>query len=99
MHTIEIASWDDFLATISKLKERFGAHGVEGFRQRNLILYRGQADAGWHLETTLERYSPSPCSIECYARLALRCAPQIESFTDRRWDLPDYRTGTAVLHG
>ena len=40
-------TWDDFVSEINNLNSRFGPYTE--------ILYRGQADSKWGLETTLER--------------------------------------------
>ena len=88
MKEIEINSWDEFPNTIDQIRREYGEHEAAGIKEKNLILYRGQADYKWHLESTLERFSSSSWKIESYYHLALRCAPQIESFTDTNWNLP-----------
>jgi hypothetical protein len=77
-----ISSWSEFEAKIAEIKEKY-AQSVTP------IHYRGQADSAWKLETTLERHSRSLWTVEDYVKLALRCAPEIESFTNQRWDLMD----------
>ena len=77
-----VNSWFEFEKAIAEIKEKYRTPVTP-------ILYRGQSDSGWQLETTLERYSTSAWTVEGYVKLALRCAPEIESFTDRRWDLID----------
>jgi hypothetical protein len=90
MKEFEISSWDEFSSTIEKINAEYGSFNIAHLKEKNRILYRGQADSEWSLESTLERFSSSPWSVESYARLVLRCAPQVESFTERNWNLLDY---------
>lgn len=55
---------------------------------KNVVLYRGQPDASWHLDTTLERYSQQTWTMHSYSNMTLGCAPAIESYTDTDWNLP-----------
>ncbi|OPY67942.1 MAG: FRG domain protein [Syntrophorhabdus sp. PtaU1.Bin050] len=75
-----VSSWSEFEAKIKEIKETYATSVPP-------ICYRGQADATWKLETTLERYSKSRWTVENYLKLALQCAPEIESFTNQRWYL------------
>jgi len=77
-----VSSWPEFEAKIIEIKEKYVTSPTP-------IHYRGQADSNWKLETTLERHSKSLWTVGDYVKLALRCAPEIESFTNRRWDLMD----------
>lgn len=98
MRTVELQSWSQFTEEIKKIREEFGYHKIESYVQKNLILFRGQSDAEWNLKTTLERYSRVNWSVRTYAGLGLRCAPQIESFTNRTWKLPSYQGLDAELN-
>ena len=77
-----VNSWLEFEDKIAEIKEKYP-------KPVTPILYRGQSDSAWQLKTTLERFSRSAWTVEEYVKLALRCAPEIESFTGRRWDLID----------
>ncbi len=48
------------------------------------LLYRGQSNSEWQLDTTMERRWPEIGAIEYYER-ALRVRYQIESFTPQKW--------------
>lgn len=89
MKEIEVGTWGDFISEIEKIKSKYAEYTLHGVRHTNRITYRGQADSKWQLESTLERFSSSQWSVRDYAELALLCAPQIESFTDKSWNLPD----------
>lgn len=84
-------SWSEFEKTIANIKEKYSVDRIpeHGIELPVPIFYRGQADYCWKLETTLERYTAKTWTIEEYVKLALRCAPEIESFTDQRWNLMD----------
>jgi hypothetical protein len=54
------------------------------------LLYRGQSNHEWGLETTLEREFGGKMAIDAYYRRILIAQPQIETFTGEKWNLPDY---------
>ena len=80
MEVMRINSWDEYPGIISKIKDKYGSSN---------ILYRGQRKAKWRLETTLERYASSLWTTLQYAKLSFSCVPQIESFTEKDWNLVD----------
>ena len=81
--TIELETWDDFVGRINLLQTKFGPY--------IRMLYRGQANHEWGLITTLERDLPGfNWGIESYAKLSRRCVPEIESFTEKNWDVPEF---------
>ncbi len=90
MCLIELDSWEQFPVQIERIRNKYSAHQDAGFVQRNLILFRGQANSEWGLKTTLERFSKISWTLRSYYGLALRCAPQIESFTEKNLQLPDW---------
>lgn len=53
-------------------------------------LFRGQSDHEWGLDTTLERCVPSELSLKRYYHFVLAVKPQIETLTNRRWEIPDF---------
>lgn len=57
------------------------------------FLYRGQGNSDWKLETTLERVVRKPVLLTEYYRHILKTRPQVEAFSNTRWDmigLPEY---------
>lgn len=83
LKTTELETWDDFVRAIDQLRREYG--------QNTRILYPGQANHKWGLETTLERDLPHrDWSIQSYAGLSRGCVPEIESFTEKSWDFPEY---------
>jgi FRG domain len=83
-------SWEEF-ETILHRKEgvRQKAHEQSAVMVSDL-LYRGQADSQWRLETTLERSVSKPVSLYDYYRLIERAKARIETFTDKSWKIPTF---------
>jgi len=90
MKTYELDNWMQFNSTVNEIREKYGHYKVPGSEilHPNQILYRGQANSDWKLETTLERFSNFEWTIKYYSKLALRSCPQIEAFTNKTWGLP-----------
>src|SRR5688500_14609231 len=91
--TVDLASWDDYPAEIAKILGQYGTRTVEGpdstsFEVPNEVIFRGQADSKWLLETTLERATSSAITVEGYLSRVDRCVHHIESLTGRKWDWP-----------
>lgn len=81
-------SWEEFEAIL---------HRIESMRQKahkrsavivSDLLYRGQADSRWRLETTLERSVSKPVSLYDYYMLIEQAKARIETFTDKSWRIP-----------
>lgn len=87
METKDLDSWSEFIATVKDIFSEYGTHKLGKYELTNRILFRGQANAEWPLETTLERFSKRDWRVQTYAELASRCGPEVESFTDRDWGL------------
>jgi hypothetical protein len=75
--TSEIFTWEEFKTEAARI--RGGAISVSP------ILFRGQADANWKLDTTLER-SGHDESVARYYHLILRLQTEIEIATGVKWD-------------
>ncbi len=105
MRTLDPDSWSAFVADIEDLKSKHGSHKVLEFDAKTIILFRGQAKAKWHLQTTLERYLRRGWTDRQYAELALELAARIESstgrdiesLTRRGWDFPTQEGLTELL--
>jgi hypothetical protein len=66
--------------------------GVAALRKTDRpVLFRGQSDSTWSLDTTLERRGYIRMPIGDYYRiLAVRVKPEIEAYTGRQWEVPPY---------
>jgi len=64
------------------------------------MLFRGQANADWGLETTLEREGYGGWSVIEYTELAQSIAPKIEVLNGRKWEMPSLEmNGLTVREG
>ncbi len=86
MKEITLSSWNEFEQKINALE--YDQHGkyIEDQISRSPLLFRGQGDSTWKLETTLDRYFSKEVSLNIYYRLTLIAKPRIETFTNYRWD-------------
>jgi hypothetical protein len=87
MDTIRLNDWDEFEKKINELE---ASHRNLGPGFSSTHLFRGQRDANWKLQTTLERYADKKYSLLEYYRLTLTAQPQIETFTESSWIIPSY---------
>jgi len=95
MHTVDLKSWADFSDAIAKVRADYGRHTIElpdgtSHALENAILFRGQSNAVWQLETTLERTTAERYSVPQYLERADFVVNEIESVTGRRWQLPSF---------
>ena len=88
MELKNLETWEQFKEELQKLEEwRSQAQRSTGEHFSN-FLFRGQKNCSWHLETTLEKRIGKPINFESYFRLVSSINPQIETFTDQRFDFP-----------
>ncbi|VAV84637.1 hypothetical protein MNBD_DELTA01-1845 [hydrothermal vent metagenome] len=87
---IEVENWNEFE---KKLKELYIRHPEkpEGGGYHSRFVFRGQADSGWDLETTLDRDVTVNMPQLDYYRTITYVKPQIETFTGERWNIPSTR--------
>lgn len=89
MKTISVTSWPEVREALSAVdRERERLMKEHGFHRSSELLFRGHGDASWSLRTTLERTVTKKLSLPEYYRHILKARPQIEAFSDHRWDLP-----------
>jgi hypothetical protein len=90
MKIVELDSWPAFETEIGRIQGAYGTYKVANHDLPNKILFRGHSDAFWSLQTTLERFSVRPWTVVSYMEAAHACLPQLESYLDRSWGIPDY---------
>jgi hypothetical protein len=86
----ELCSWDEFLVKYkalvdlrAKKMEQFDAPGIHFVSS---FLFRGQANATWRLQTTLERYTQRQTwGMHEYYRRMDETKVQIETYTGKLW--------------
>lgn len=91
METKDLDRWEDFVAEVDALRDPLAANIPLGDAMfRSDVLFRGQSDASWKLETTLERVrSPmTTWSLARYFASITRTHPAIVAHTGRQWSLP-----------
>lgn len=86
MQEIKTNSWVEFERKITALE--FDQHGkyIEDQISRSPLIFRGQGDSTWKLETTLDRYFSKEVSLNFYYKLTLIAQPKIETFTNYKLD-------------
>ena len=84
-------TWKEFETLLEKLNamREKAKKEVQG-RSVPKFLFRGQGSDQWRLESTLDHWPGGPWSFSEYFRLACVAQPQIETFTNQRWDLKDW---------
>lgn len=86
MEVIKCRTWNTFLTRVRELIANPEALGTGTFSD---LLFRGQANSKWGLETTLERRLDRKCSLAEYFHTISRAKAEIESRTGRSWDVPE----------
>ena len=90
MEQVDLDSWEDFEARIEAMNgERLAARSKDSLSHSH-YLYRGHADSSWDLKTTLDRADDTDWSFSKYFRLISIARPQIETFTNHRWEVDDW---------
>lgn len=82
MEDKKLSNYDELLTEIESLKDRYSAK-----RFPAELLFRGQGNSLWSLETTLERsYNNNMLFSDSYMGFALKIKPEVESFTKTQWE-------------
>ena len=95
MKEIHVSSWEECQNKFKELEEYRSGLKRDNITYISRILYRGQANSQWRLESTLERAVKDERSyLDLYFGLILSIKSEIESFTNKFWDLSyqDYQT-------
>ena len=85
-------NWEQFEGKIRELRQCHTANRI-----CSPLLFRGQGNAAWGLQTTLERRSKNNMLFRDYYSVISRIKPQIEAFTRERWDIPDFLSVMRLL--
>jgi hypothetical protein len=84
METKKLNCWEEFEEHCQELRTP-SEHELARF------LFRGQENASWRLETTLEREWGKQYSLKEYYRIIHEMHSEVESATDIRWSLPTFK--------
>ena len=79
----DAGNWEDFEKWLKKLRADYGT------KQSSPLLFRGQGNSDWHLETTLERNGQERMSFSAfYELIAAAIRPAVATFTGE--SAPEY---------
>ncbi len=67
------------------------------FQPLEELLFRGQSNSCWKLETTLERYSPIKFSLSKYNQLLGMIQPAISTYTGQHIELKEFESSNRLL--
>ena len=82
MKTVDLDHWEDFGSALADL---FKQHPKLPSKP---MLFRGQSDESWRLQTTLERYPVKLLKLAEYYKAIYKAKPQIETLTSQSWEIP-----------
>lgn len=91
METIDLDSWNAF----EKYLASFFSQWKKLKREKRPMtvstpVFRGQSDASWNLETTLERFTNRKFSTFDYYSAIRSVKPAVVSMTEKEWQLPKF---------
>lgn len=87
---ILVTTWEECQRELQKISS-------ENKKTVGPLWYRGQSDARWDLQTSLERRVPGrQFTLYEYYNLILSIAPEIKAFTTASWKLPDLENLKAI---
>lgn len=101
METIDLNSWKEFEDYVERLMSEHTERKSKSGVYVSDYLFRGQSDKSWGLKTTLERYAGRLLGLEEYYYIVFATKPQVETFTDAKWDIPsvsDYKKAIKDPH-
>lgn len=76
-----IISFEELIDELEKLEANLGD-------KADNLLFRGQSDSAWLLETTMERNLKLPVSLKDYYNFAYTAKTRLETFTGKEWKIP-----------
>lgn len=81
-------SWAEFEAWVDDLADQYRQLKSDTNMGVSTLVFRGQSDSTWGLQTTLDRYRGAVRDVFGYFRAIDGVKSAIESLTDQRWELP-----------
>lgn len=88
MKEIDLKCWEEFKEHISCLFPEKGHFRTVENRTYFTTIFRGQANASWDLETTLDRVFKRDVRIEEYFNTIKDIRPAVISITGKDWNIP-----------
>jgi hypothetical protein len=90
METKDLEAWQDFEQELARLEEEHSRLKASAPSEPSKYLFRGQPNHKWDLKTTLERHISRDLTLEEYYHFVLAAKPQIDTLTNRRWEIPNF---------
>jgi FRG domain len=84
-----LTNWEAFENEVDLLSDDIRKKRSQTKLPVSTPVFRGLAAQSWGLTTTLERYSDTEYSVEEYYKIIRGIKPALESFMEKRWDLPE----------
>lgn len=100
MRQVDLQDWQAFEQALVVLRDEYARLQTDNSGKVSSLLFRGQSNACWHLETTLERNAPRFLKAFDYYRRVHSAKSQIEAVTGNAWDIqepPDYEKSLGDL--
>jgi hypothetical protein len=99
----QASNWSEYIEIIESIKKEYASyeyHQADGtvYEQPVSLIYRGQGNKEWLLETTLERKTTDKFHILRYLQSATSSVAEIESLTGKDWKVPDYHDLEAEIN-
>jgi FRG domain-containing protein len=88
-----VATWEQFEVELSELQRQ--ANTRPGYK--TALLFRGQGDALWPLDTTLERAGRRAMKLSEYHHLIASIQTEVESFAGYEWRVPTFESVVQVF--
>jgi hypothetical protein len=85
MQEKDLDNWPEFLNELEQLERDRESRKSQSQTHVPELLYRGQSDACWRLETTLERTQKREVKDGDYLRWIKIIRPEIQAFTNKEW--------------
>ncbi len=81
---VMVSTWQECQAKVAEIE-------MANATSPTKLLFRGQCNSSWRLDTTLERRVQAGVSFIEYYRTILRVAPEISAYFGASWALPSYK--------
>src|SRR2546422_11489371 len=88
MHVVDLPDWAGFEAELRCLFTKRDRIRVDTEMHVSSLLFRGQSNSSWQLETTLERFAPQSLKARDYYNVMHAAKDQVESLTGQSWNIP-----------